>query len=153
MKRQEFPWSCGSAAVRNALRAYGHKVSERQIRALAGTTPEEGTDEIGILAAIRGLGYKAAEYSTNSPTQAWAWLSGCLVSGTVVILCVECWEHWCVAFGLLGDMIAVFDSSNFKKVIAENGTFTWKKPTLMKKWKNSRKNVDSPRFYAIAVGK
>lgn len=152
MRYQQYPYSCGAAAITNAFRAYGYKIAERRIRAVAGTT-ENGTDEDGVLAAVRYFGFKAIEYSTNSGTEAWSWLCGTLSQGKPVILCTEAWEHWTVAVGMLGNRAIIIDSSNFKKNKSENGVHVWSRPWLMKKWKNGRKSVEGNRFYAIAVSK
>ena len=153
MKPQEKTWSCGAAALRNALRArWGHKVREGQIRALAGTSPEQGTSEDGLIAAARALGYSIVVHSSNSTTEAWDWLRGCLISGRPVILCLDAWEHWAVCFGLLGERVNVFDSSNFKNNRKEGGIHTLDRSHLMRRWRNGRKSVAGQRrLYALAV--
>ena len=157
MKRQKSPWSCGAAVVRNALRVFKCRVSENEIRGIAGTTKQFGTSEKGILSAIRAYGFKAVEHHIDDKEEAWEWLHETLVEGKPVILCVENWEHWVVAIGSCGNTgIAVFDSSNFKVNLYENNTHVWDKKHLFHKWWNNRLSVDDEvesRLYAIAVSK
>lgn len=154
LKRQSKPWKCGPAAVRNAFRALGLKVGEDEISKLCGTT-EAGTDEHGIIRAIKEYGYTATEYRSDSKKNAWQWLHGSLLHGEPVILCIQAWEHWVVCVGSLGDRVAIVDSSNFKYNVAELNTHVWDKDWLMYQWWNARKSVpeEESRLYAIAIGK
>lgn len=152
MKSQQYPWSCGASALRNALyHAFDHRVREGHIRRLAGTT-RDGTDEVGILTAARSLGYSALEHHSESKTASWDWLYGCLSGGKPVILCLDAYQHWATAFGVLGDRVCVFDPSNFKNNRKEGGIHTMKRPKLMHRWHNARKSIlDKRRLYAIVV--
>jgi len=152
MKYQRSSWSCGAAAVVNAIRVFGTKVSEYKVRGLAGTT-KEGTDEVGIMNAVRALGFTAAPYTSDSSNNAFQWISGQLIHGSPVILCLDAWLHWAVAVGYLGDRVVVIDSSNFSINKKENGVHIFTKNQLMRRWKNSRKSVTEDRLYAIVVGK
>jgi hypothetical protein len=53
--------------------------------------------------------------------------------------------------------VTVFDSSNFKKNVYENGTHVWKRKKLMYKWWNDRVHLGEgegeDRIYAISVWK
>lgn len=151
MKRQTKPWKCGPATVRNTLRAFGHKVSEDVLTGLCGTTVE-GTDEQGIKAALRYYGYRVEEFSSNSKENGWAWLHGSMSNGNFVILCIENWNHWCVAIGRCGDRVTIVDPSNSKYNVSELNTHVWSKEWLMYKWWNARKSVGADnRIYAISV--
>ena len=154
MKFQEKIYSCGPATIRNTLRAFGHRVSEGQIRTLCGTTPEEGTDSPEMIYGLRELGYTVNEYASMNKKAAWQWLHGCLIHGKAVILCVHAWEHWVVAVGSFGDRVTIIDSSNFEVNKAENGTHVWSKRYLMNRWWNARKSIEGEdRLYAMAIGK
>jgi len=157
VKRQEYNWSCGAAAIRNAFRTFNHKVSEVEIRKYAETSKRFGTNEYGIIKAIREWEYKATEHRFNSKVEAWDWLHETLQQGHPVILAVENWEHWVTAIGSLGPTgVTVFDPSNWKCSVQENSTHIWDKKTLLFKWWNNRKSVDDEfesRLYAIAVKK
>lgn len=157
MKSQRKPWSCGTAAVRNILRIYGKKVSEVSLWSSAGLTKEFGTSEHGIMEALGDNGFEAIEHHFSNKDEAWQWLHGALNEGRPVILAVECWEHWVVAIGSLGSTgVAIFDPSNWKYNLSENGTYVWDKKKLMYKWFNNRMSVcdeTEKRLYAISVSK
>lgn len=117
-----------------------------------------GTTEGGILIALRhfcvGTGVSATEYESESKNDAWQWLHGSLMHGRVVILCVDSWGHWVLAFGSAGDRVSVFDSYPSKKNLKENGVITMTKEELMRRWWNGRKWVGKgKRLFAISVGK
>ena len=155
MKFQTTHWKCGPACVRNTLRTFGIKVSEDYLTNLCGTT-KDGTDEHGIMYALRDQGMIATEYFSNSKKHAWQWLHGTLLHGEAVILCVQAWEHWVVCIGTGPDnRVTIIDSSNFKYNIAENGVHLWTKARLMEQWWNARKSVpnEEKRLYAISVKK
>lgn len=156
MKYQRDPWSCGAAAVVNAARVFGKKINEYTIRGLANTTKENGTQEWGILAALRSeeVGLTATEFSSNNKVESWAWLHWQLNKGKPVILSTQAWEHWVVAVGALGDYVVIIDSSNFKNNKKENGVHILTKEKLLYHWWNARKSVEGEeRLYAIAVGR
>lgn len=150
MKFQENSWSCGAAAVVNALRVLGVKLSEKRVRAAAGTD-EEGTDEIGVKESIKTFGFRPTEYYSNSSTEAFAWLNGMLLTGSVVILCINHWSHWVTAVGIIGQKVIIIDPANTKANVSENGVFIWSRRTLMEKWKNGRKSAEDGRLYAISI--
>lgn len=152
MKPQERTWSCGAAALRNAIRArWGLKIREGVIRKLAGSSPA-GTDEEGIKQAAHSLGFKTVETWTANRSQAWDWLRGSLLSGKPVILCFDAWEHWVVAIGMLGDRVCIYDPARFNNNRAEDGVHVLDQSKLMYRWWNARKSVgDSRRAYALAI--
>jgi len=157
MKSQHKPWSCGTAAVRNILRIFGVKVSETSLWASAKLTKQFGTSEHGIMDALRDNDLVAVEHHFSDKNEAWRWLHGALSEGKPVILAVECWEHWVIAIGSLGNTgVAVFAPSNFKNNRYENGTYVWNKKKLMYKWFNNRISVcdeKEQRIYDISVRK
>jgi len=117
-----------------------------------------GTTENGILSTMKhfgtGKGVSATEYESESKNDAWQWLHGSLLHGRVVILCVDSWGHWVLAFGSAGDRVSVFDSYPSKKNLKEHGVITMTKPELMRRWWNGRKWVGKgKRLYAISAGK
>lgn len=81
MKYQNHASSCGAAALANALRFYGHTVTEEEVQELAVTTGE-GTGPKGLRKAIKKLGYRAVEISSVEDI----WLP--------TILCVDDRKHW-----------------------------------------------------------
>lgn len=151
MRYQLRPWTCGPASVRNALRCFGHKVSELKIRQYTNTTQEEGTSEEGVLNAIRKLGYTASEFHNDSNQEAWEWLLENLAEGNPVILCLDAWQHWATAVGVLGNRVVLVDSSDLRNNKAENGVCLLSKKELLWRWRYSRKGPVECRLYAIAV--
>src|SRR5690606_16743222 len=132
----------------------GYKVSEFKVRSFSNTT-KDGTNEQGIIEAIRCLGFSAVEFSTNRNNEAWGGLVEQMYVGRPVLFCVGNFEHWVAAIGVCGNRINVFDPSNFKKNIHENGTHSWSRRYLMRKWYNTRVSLgpEEPRLYGISVGK
>lgn len=152
MKYQSTPYSCGAAAVVNALRCLGKKVSERVVQKVAFTTPD-GTDEHGIIAALRSLGFDGTAFSGNFD-DAFSELESELSEGYPVILCTWDMQHWVTAMGKLGrdpgngTRIVIFDPSRSKTNKAENGVKVLTKKQLRKSWK-SREG----KFFGIACFK
>ena len=131
-------------------------VSEHDLWPLAGTD-QTGTNELGIIRALRAKGAKVAEHRFDDKDKAWKWIHKTLQNGRFIILATECWEHWVVALGSAGESgVVIFDSSNFKKNLYENGTHIWKKKKLMYMWRNNRVHIGEEtenRIYAISVWK
>lgn len=120
---------------------------------------DSGTDQNGILTAIRYFGTErrivAKEYESDDKNAAWEWLSGSLYHGRCVILCVDSWRHWVLAYGTSGDRVTIFDPGNAASNQAENGVHSLKKTNLMRRWWNARhwvKRYGDKRLYAISVG-
>lgn len=177
MHSQDYPWSCGAAAVRNALEAVGVVVSEQDVRREARTVSESecpgcaatvlrkggyvappdvehtcGTPEEGIIAALEAFDCGCDEIRTDDFDEAEEELHQALQEGSPVILCVDNWEHWVVAVGSLGQTgVAVFDCSNFKVNRMNSATYVWDSETLERKWRNSRKHVEEERMYGVIV--
>ena len=114
MKYQTRSYTCGPAAAVNALRLYGLQVPELQLAKLAGTT-SEGTDEKGLMRALRKLG--------AAPTAVWltSTVRRRVQAGIPVIIHLDEELHWVVVIGLLGDSLIAFDSWKSKSNVEENG--------------------------------
>ena len=151
MRYQEKVYSCGAGAIVNALRALGVKVQERRVRPIASTTTD-GTDELGVMAALRGLGHSSSEFRGTSRNHAWRWLHGALIQGSAVIMTVDLWQHWVTCVGLLGDKVILIDTARTKNNIRENGIHVLSKDRLMARWRSSYKNKDNI-YQAICVSK
>lgn len=152
MKRQIYKWSCGSSAVRNVMRVFGDRVGEDVIIGRVGTT-KDGTDDFQIVEGLRSFGYDVTEHSFDDKKEAWVWLHTELVSGHAVVLAVDCWEHWVVAHGSMGERVSVFDPANWKYNVAENGTYSWDYVDTMRRWWYSRVKCEGARLYAISAKK
>jgi ABC-type bacteriocin/lantibiotic exporter with double-glycine peptidase domain len=143
------PWSCGPAALVNALRALGCRVSEGRIRALAGTT-KDGTDEKQLILAARALDMTVLEHHGSDKVAAWSFIRSSIIDGRSCLICVDHWRHWVTVVGIIGDRVLIFDPSNVKKNVSENGLSSMLKTDLLKVW--SCPAEDRP-FYAIAVSR
>lgn len=142
-------WSCGPASVVNACRSFGIKLDERRIRSLAGTSIR-GTDDFEMIAAIRALGLTASPSHTRDAKSAWAFLRSNLISGRPVILCINQWDHWVSAVGLIGNSIVLVDPARTVRNKAENGVSVLGRNKLLKRWRCKGEQIP---FYGIAVGR
>lgn len=149
VRYQKTSYSCGATAVMNALRSLGKRVSERRISSLAGTEPEKGTTEDGVLVSIRELGFVAMRYETDDKVAAWAWMSESLKSSRPIILCISNWQHWVTAIGMLGDRVIIVDPTNAMTNKRENGVVVLSKRELIRKWMHSQKGG----FFGISIGR
>lgn len=152
MRYQEKWYSCGPGSIVNALRAQGVRVDERRIRPMANCEQDCGTDEDGVIAAIRALGHSASTFQDKSRNNAWRWLRGALSQGNAVIISVYFWRHWVTCVGLLGDRVIVIDPEQTKKNMKENGVHILSKDTFMAQWRSSWKASDNI-YYGICVSK
>lgn len=143
-------WSCGPAAVVNAVQALGKRVTEGRVRSLAGTTEETGTDEDGLIVAVRGLGLTATAHHSSHSADAWSFIRANAMDGRPCLICVDSWGHWVTVIGTVGDRIVVFDPANTKKNAKENGISVLSRTQLLRRWRCP--NEQEP-LYAIAVGK
>lgn len=134
MRYQRNPYSCGAAAVVNALRCYGRRVPEVRIQAAGGTTPEEGTGEQGIMTALRAHGCGAANFETRSVTEAMSYLEGSMEEGVPVIICTQQLQHWVTVIGMVGTRFVVVDPSNSRRNRSENGVHVLPRFVLRRSW-------------------
>lgn len=149
MRYQEHPWSCGPAALRCAGIVLGEKVSERTIRAKAGSD-EDGTDELELIQAARDLGWTATPHHSADKAAAWAFVRASLLDGKPALLCLDQWNHWVCVIGIVGDKVLYFDPANTKKNMDECGITVTSRTSLSKRWRCPR---EQEPFYAIAIGK
>ena len=153
MRYQIDAWSCGPGALTNIFRAQGYKIDQRRIKRLAGTT-KMGTSPEGLISAVRSLGFVAVEYTSLERKHAWRWLLGTLASGMGVILCIDEWSHWVACIGLLGDRVIITDPANYKNNKRENGTHSFSRQQLMRRWWKARPDSEGGKgLYAVCVGK
>lgn len=127
----------------------GRRIAEGRIRKLAGTT-RDGTDEHGLIAAARSLGFTAVSHWSADQTAAWAFIRANVLDGRPCLVCIDSWGHWVTVIGIVGDHVIVTDPANTKKNAEENGTHSLSRRDLLKRW---RCQSESEPFYAIAVGK
>lgn len=146
--QQKSGW-CGPAAIQNAFRLLGNRISQKRIAAAAATTVENGTDESGMINAIRTFGFVANKYETSDPVAAWAWVLDCLHNERPVILCTLNWRHWVTAGGLIGNRVMVIDPTTEKFNLEENGVTAQCKKDFMKRWIEKSSGI----YWGISVGK
>lgn len=146
MRFQENFGSCGAAMVVNIACAFGMKVSEARVRALAGTT-RHGTDEDGVKAALRALGFNVTDFTEESAAKAWLLLHGAVKRGQAVGLAVDNDEHWVACVGSLGERVTVADSAWDRKNKFNNGIHYLSRLQLMRRW------VRQDGYYGIVAGK
>jgi ABC-type bacteriocin/lantibiotic exporter with double-glycine peptidase domain len=114
VKYQTRPYTCGPAAVVNALRLFGLHVPEAHVAKLAGTTVT-GTDDRQLMRALRKLGCGPTAVSLTSTVRKR------VQAGIPVIIHLDEELHWVVIIGCLGDNLIAFDSYKGKSNIEENG--------------------------------
>jgi ABC-type bacteriocin/lantibiotic exporter with double-glycine peptidase domain len=147
---QTKPGYCGATVVVNVLRTFGIKASEKRVASLAGTTID-GTDEHGIITALRSFGLTAEPYNGSSRSQSWTWLHGTLVMGKVVVLCVDNSNHWVAIIGTLLDRVVLIDSTCTRVNKSENGVHVISSRRLLRRWTARDSGISS--YYGIGVGK
>lgn len=152
MKLQEKKYSCAAASIRAALYSLGHNVSESAVRTVSGTD-KSGTDEIGILKAIRRYGHTAREYQFHSYKEAWEWLKQALHMGRPVLMCSDNWNHWVTAIGRYGAKVWIFDpdSTTKKRRNRYSGLELYSKNNWMRRWKKYNRSQKKYTYYAICI--
>lgn len=101
MKFQSTRSSCGPASLRNALEARGLHRTEEELVELCKQGPE-GTSPRNLRRAIAAVGGVNKEIHESRPEVAILYLLQALYDGYPVICCVDEWQHWAVAAGVLG---------------------------------------------------
>jgi ABC-type bacteriocin/lantibiotic exporter with double-glycine peptidase domain len=135
MKYQKDSYSCGAAAVVNALRCFGRKVSEMKVRGFSDTS-SEGTSEAGIVQALKGLGFDGTPFDTPDADKAIKILHDCSKRGEPVIICVQNLQHWVTVIGVLDQSRRYIISDPAKTVrnMAENGVHVVSEKEIRKTW-------------------
>jgi ABC-type bacteriocin/lantibiotic exporter with double-glycine peptidase domain len=146
MRLQRGPGTCGAAVIVNCLRVFGKKIPQKRIENLAGTTPELGTNEDGILTALAALSYVGHPFQEKSKNKAIEWLDEILQQGPV-ILSVDSANHWVAVIGKTVDRYIVIDSTNTQKNLKENGIHMQSKKDLLLHWYNKT----DKNLYGISV--
>ena len=150
MRSQQRSWSCGPAALVNICRALGRRVAEGRARVLAGTTKAGGTDELGLISAARSLGLTAAVHSSSDKAAAWAFIRSNVADGRPCLLCIDQWQHWVAAIGVVGDRVLIHDPANTKANVTESGLHPLSRPDVIRRL---RHQGEQNAFYVIAIGK
>lgn len=85
---QKETWSCGPAAIVNAVTALGLVIEEEAVQSFA--SAEKGMNEQKMIEAIKSLGLDPVEYTSLHGDLAWRSLQKSLPA----ILCVDQDQHW-----------------------------------------------------------
>jgi ABC-type bacteriocin/lantibiotic exporter with double-glycine peptidase domain len=136
MKYQERAYSCGAAAVVNALRCFGTKITEVKVRHLAGTTKADGTSKDGMLQALSELNFEGELIDTVDEDDAWKEIVYGIEIGHPVIICISNLQHWVTVVGKLGNKFLIIDPTGAKNNKKENGVKILSKGELITKWKS-----------------
>lgn len=144
VKYQQTSFSCGAAAIINAVRCLGKKIPERTARAIAGTTPEDGTSPEGIVQGLETLGLQGEIFEKWSAQEA---LSE-LIKTTPAIICTQNAQHWVVVIGTIDKdkRFIVIDSSRTQKNMKENGIHVLTERELRKVWQTK-----GDKYFGIIV--
>ena len=110
MKYQSRKYSCGPAALANALEALGIRRSESELAELCKTTVE-GTSEMGLRRALLTLNIQFQALSERRFDVARLRLFECLYKQGSAVLCVANSSHWVSIVGVSGKRFIVVDSA------------------------------------------
>jgi ABC-type bacteriocin/lantibiotic exporter with double-glycine peptidase domain len=94
LQHQRNSWFCGPAALRAAMAFYDFTFPQKLIAELAGTT-REGTDEIGLMAAARQLGFRLDRVTVRTPATFYRVVRETLPA----LFCSEHYSHWIAVVG------------------------------------------------------
>jgi ABC-type bacteriocin/lantibiotic exporter with double-glycine peptidase domain len=115
MKYQTRSYTCGPAAIVNALRLFGVEVAEAHVSKLANTTVD-GTNVRRMKKALRALGCV-----NPSTVKTITKMASMVKNGIPVIYHIDEELHWVVVCGCLGESFIAFDSQRSVSNTAENG--------------------------------
>lgn len=108
--KQEKQYSCGPAALKNALAFLGRDVEEKAIRKVSGAHWVNGTAAEGIYGAARKFGLKPTQGRYRDFGLAYRALKRHTFQGHPCILCVDNWDHWITVLDARRDSVALLDS-------------------------------------------
>jgi len=148
MRYQKDSFSCGAAAVVNAVRCFGRRIAEKNVRVFSNTTPEDGTSEEGIISALRGLGHGAESFEFMTRVAAADQLRENLMQGRPSIICIQNLQHWVTVVGMIGNKFVIFDPANTKGNKLENGMHILSLRNLKRLWQ-----ARNGRYFGITCKK
>lgn len=147
---QQKDYSCGHSSARNILSIAGIEVTEEEIRKIPEGDERDGSDEIDLSVIFDHFGCSYKYLNAYSTEYAWSKLRKLIKDGYAVVICVDKWRHWSVAIGLIGNKINIFDPAYGDGGRKTNeGTLTYSKEDLLKRWKKRIKGQEM--FFGIAV--
>lgn len=155
MRVQNDDWSCGLAAVQNAMEVHRVAVSRRRLLSLCAANEDDGTPHDEIKRALLALGCAIDEFEHIDFAESEAWLRASLLAGRPVILCVDRWGHWITVIGIVGRQFLLFDPAGWSEWRdATNGLIIANSRALRKRWETAKRvRGRLERFYGIGVAK
>ena len=136
-------YSCGATSLVNVAKVLNVELSYDDAKRLTHTTARDGVDERGLINAIKELGLRYREYSTNSQQNGWRWLLR-TAKTTPVILCLDAYQHWTTVSGRIGRKVILVDPKA-RLSSGENGVHPIARVDLLERW------AYRGRVYAISV--
>ncbi|MGH8103998.1 MAG: cysteine peptidase family C39 domain-containing protein [bacterium] len=146
--KQEKRYSCGPAALKNALAFLGRDVEEIAVRKVAGAHWVNGTAAEGIMRAARKFGLNPVQGKFRDFGLAYRALKRHTFQGHPCILCVDNWDHWVTVLDARRDTVTLLDSEY------EPRSTTIKPRSLDLRWRRDPYSSDSDRryqYYFIAL--
>lgn len=128
--KQRYNWDCGAAAFANSYYMHtGKHISLKKARLICQSTSTEGTSDISIVEALKGIGF--AETRRMGPhNQRYAF--SYLTRGDIA--CIDRWSHWVVVVEKFKRTIVIHDpeigfveltKKQFKDRWKFEGTYFW----------------------------
>lgn len=146
--KQQTEYSCGAAAIRNALIAlkYPRVPSEKSIIKIARTHKVHGTSDYKLKSALKKFGVRIEEFEGYARESAMLkWLRGELKKGRVVIATVDNEMHWLTIVGKLTRKFFVVDGEyeELPSLVTER--------EVIRRTTNVRDEVKQNYYYLLSV--
>ena len=130
--KQSERWSCGPAAIVNAVTTLGLVIDEKEV---IGFATSDGMNEVKVMDALTSLGLEPRELTMRDADQAWKTLT----SNIPAILIVDRDSHWVAATLLVADgSVEIRDPAS--------GTKVYDQEQLATRW------LYEGRYYMITMG-
>lgn len=142
MRMQDSQAGCGPASMSNALSAMGIRRTIPECEALCKTTGTAGTSPKRLFKACHTVeGVSPGLLMEIRPEVALLRLEGSLRRGRSMLLCVDKYDHWIAAIGMLGERVLVADPADNDLVLS------LQPGELLERWAGDGKF----RFYGIIL--
>jgi ABC-type bacteriocin/lantibiotic exporter with double-glycine peptidase domain len=119
---QPSPYTCGPAALKNALLAHNVTAGIRRLIKLSKTTKAKGTDEKQLRVAAREVGFDLWHYSATNSELIKENVRHIVLAKTTCLVTVDRWSHWVAVMRCNHRHVWVADSSRPGPVLQR---WTW----------------------------